>query len=234
MVHAAPGLDAKSQTTDSATFDGVASSAGTITLDTAAPSLSAINFSNSNASYTIAPGTGGTLTLNGSSSVSGMATVAISGTQTISAPILFSSSAAFVPDDSGQLILAGNIGDNGTGMALVLAATGVQGTGSLILSGTANSYTGGTYVESGSLYVANTGAVQDGSALIVGAGGMFLYDPTAGGAANEPVISAKASDRSLAPVPEPGTLVLLLAAFWCAVACHRFSRRPRQTSPRAF
>ena len=163
-----------------------------------------------------------------------MATVAISGTQTISAPILLSTSAAFVPDDSGQLNITGNIGENEPGMALVLAASGALQAGSLILSGTDNTYTGGTYVESGTLYVNNTGAIQDGSSLIVGAGGTFLYDPTAGGAANVPAVTVKASDRSLAPVPEPGTFVLLLAALWSAVACYRFSKRPRQANPRAF
>ena len=191
------------------------------------PSLAAINFSNSNASYTIAQGFGGTLTLNGSNSVSGMATVAISGTQTISAPILLSTSAAFVPDDSGQLILAGNIGENTPGMALVLAASGALQAGSLILSGTDNTYTGGTYVESGTLYVNNTGAIQDGSSLIVGAGGTFIYDPTAGGAANVPAISVKASDRSLAPVPEPGTLALLSVAGIVAAAAVWRRRRNR-------
>ena len=238
-VHAAPGNDPNFTATDSATFDG-GTSGGTITLDTASPSLAAITFSNSNANYTIAQGLGGTLTLNGSNnntlinSTSGMATVAISGSQTISAPILLSTSAAFVPDDTGLLNIAGNIGDGGNNMALVVAASGALQAGSLILSGTGNTYTGGTYVESGTLYVNNTGAIDDGSSLIVGAGGTFLYDPTAGGAANEPAVTAKASDRSLAPVPEPGTLGLLLAALGSALACYRFSKRPRQANPRAF
>ena len=216
-VHAAPGLDPKFTASDSATFDGTTSSAGTITLDTASPSLAVINFSNSNASYTIAQGTGGTLTLNGSNSLSagllfsGEATVAISGTQTISAPILLSTSASFVPDDSGRLTLAGNIGDNGTSMALVLAATGAQGAGSLILSGTANSFSGGTYVDSGTLYVNNSGAIQDGSSLIIGAGGTFIFDPTASGAAMD-AASLHPTVAMVAPVPEPGTLSLLAVA----------------------
>ena len=230
---AAPGTFSGFVSTDSATFDSA--SGGTITLDNANPSLNAINFSNSAAIYTIAQGTGtgGTLTLNGSNnttlinSTSGLATVTLSGTQVISAPILLSTSAAFVPDDSGQLILAGNIGDNGNNMALVLAASGALQAGSLILSGTANSYTGGTYVESGTLYVNNTGAIEDGSSLIVGAGGMFLYDPTAGAAANEPAISEKASDHSLAPVPEPGTLALLSVAGIVAAAAIWRRRRNR-------
>ncbi len=93
-----------------------------------------------------------------------------------------------------------------------------DGSGQLILSGTANSYTGGTYVGDGTLYVNNSGAMADGSSLTVGAGGVFLYDPTAGGAANEPALSEKASDRSLAPVPEPGTLALLSVAGIVAAA----------------
>ncbi len=232
VVHAAPGNDPHYTATDSATFDG-GTSGGTITLDNASPSLAAITFSNSNANYSIAQGLGGTLTLNGSNnttlinSTSGMATVAISGTQTISAPILLSTSAAFVPDDTGLLNITGNIGDNGNKLALVLAASGALQAGSLILSGTSNSYTGGTYVESGTLYVTNTGAIDDGSSLIVGAGGIFLYDPTAGGAANAPAVTEKASDRSLAPVPEPGTLALLSVAGIVAAAAVWRRRRNR-------
>ena len=83
-VQAAPGLDPNFTATDSATFDAT-TTGGTITLDNASPSLAAITFSNSNANYAIAQGLGGTLTLNGSNNSSRMATVAISGTQTISA-----------------------------------------------------------------------------------------------------------------------------------------------------
>ena len=214
-VKVAPGTFSNFTNTDVATFD-VTTSGGTITLDNAAPSLAAINFSNSNATYTIAQGSGGTLTLNGRS---GLATVTISGTQAISAPILLSSSASFVPADGAQLTLSGNLGDNGNNSALVLAASGALESGSLILSGT-NTYGGGTYVEAGTLIVTASDSVQDGTTLTVGAGGMFLFDPTAAGASMD--ATALPAAARVNPVPEPGMLALLLAALCSAMIYRRF------------
>ena len=71
-----PGLDPNFASSDTATFAG---SGGTITLDGASPSLAAINF-DSAGPYTLAQGSGGSLTLNGGMAA---ATVTVSGgTQT--------------------------------------------------------------------------------------------------------------------------------------------------------
>ena len=164
--------------------------------------------------------TGGSLTLAGPASV-----VVSGGTQTIDSAIILASSASFGPQAGTQLTLGGNISGNNMALSLI-------DSGTLILGGTANSYTGGTYVEEGALYVNNSAAIYDGTSLTVGAGGTFIFDSTVSGSPSETTYDRTVSDSVIAPVPEPGTLVLLAAAFWSATACYRFSKRPdsRQTS----
>jgi alpha-galactosidase len=95
-----------------------------------------------------------------------------------------------------------------------------QGPGALILAGS-NNYTGGTFVNAGTLILDTSTALADGSSLTVGQGASSLFAPAAGPAG---VISA---------VPEPGTLWLLVAALWSAfghrvlMAGQRFSRLRR-------
>ncbi len=109
---------------------------------------------------------------------------------------------------SGDLSGAGPIVKNGAGL--------------LILSGTDNSYGGGTAVDAGTLLVNNSGAMPDGGGLIVGAGGTFLFDPSAAGG----TVSDQTADRVVA-VPEPGTMVLLLAgAGFVAVGAWRRRAKP--------
>ena len=74
----------------------------------------------------------------------------------------------------------------------------VTGGGTLILSGTNNSFSDGTTVESGSLLLESQGAIAAGSSLTVG-------DPT------ELPALVFAARPAVATVPEPGTLALLLA-----------------------
>ena len=204
------------------TFAGALSDSATITLDGNQSAGALVFNASSSNGYTLAQGTTGVLTLGTPSA--GASIVVISGTHGISAPVELTGNLTVSMTNGGSLLESGSVSG--------AASLTLSGDGQLILSGT-GSFNGGTNVDSGTLYVANTSAIADGTSLTVGAGGVFLYDPTAGAAANEPAVTEKASDRSLAPVPEPGTLVLLLAALWSAVACHRFSRRPRQTNPRA-
>ena len=82
----------------------------------------------------------------------------------------------------------------------------MQGSGQLILSNSADSYTGGTVVESGTLIVATAGALPDGSSLTVGAGGTFIFDPSVSAG---PAIMAHDAG-SVNPVPEPSTLSLAI------------------------
>ena len=89
-VHAAPGLDSNFTAVDTATFDNSTGTGGTVNLNSANPSLSGINFSGTD-SYTLAQGSGGALTLQYGG---GVATISVTGNQTISAPINLSTNAA--------------------------------------------------------------------------------------------------------------------------------------------
>ncbi|MGO9109515.1 MAG: beta strand repeat-containing protein [Thermoguttaceae bacterium] len=77
------------------------------------------------------------------------------------------------------------------------------GVGILTLSGS-NTYSGGTIVESGTLVATTAYALPSGTILTVGAGGMFVFDPSAAG-------SPVSNSAVAVAVPEPGTLVLLIA-----------------------
>ena len=87
----------------------------------------------------------------------------------------------------------------------------LDGPGTLILGG-ANSYSGGTYVDAGTLIVTDGAAIPDGSSLVIGAAGAFAFDPTAGGIAFELASSQQATSGSVEVVPEPSAAVLLASA----------------------
>ena len=102
----------------------------------------------------------------------------------------------------------------GDGRQALLTLAGAGGT--LILSDTSN-YTGGTNVDAGTLIATDNGALSDNTSLTIGAGGAFIFDPTVSAA------PAGAAPQSAAPVPEPGTIALLLAAFCSAAIYRRFA-----------
>ena len=124
-----------------------------------------------------------------------------------------------VGDNNASSTFSGTI-ENNTG---ALALTKI-GSGTLVLSGT-NSYTGGTYVEQGTLYVQNTGTLQDGSSLTVGAGGTFIFDPAVSSLALNATSMHAASQIN--PVPEPASLALLGVAGIAAVALAWRRRKSR-------
>ena len=115
-----------------------------------------MSFSNTN--YTLTGS--GSLTMNGGS---GTATVTVSGgTQTIASAVQIAGGNLVVAaSNSGVLNISGNISDDGNRRSLTLTG---DGSGQLILSGTNNTYGGGTYVDEGTLYVQNTGAIPAGRA----------------------------------------------------------------------
>jgi autotransporter-associated beta strand protein len=91
---------------------------------------------------------------------------------------------------------AGSIQDGGSRQLALHMAGG----GTLTLSGT-NGYTGGTFVDSGTLIVTNPGALADGSSLTVGSAGAFPAS----------IVPAPVAGAAVASVPEPGSLLLLAA-----------------------
>jgi len=189
-----PGLSGYA--TDTATFGPtVLSGTATAALDGAAPVLSNLIFSNSNASYMILQGTGTTgLTLSGTDGSSPAAVTVISGKHWVEVSILLGSN--LVVSDSGSLGLSGNLSDGGLAESLTLA-----GGGELILSGN-NTYTGRTNVTAGTLIITSNTALPDGTSLTVGADGTFIFDPSPGA-------SSVAVSPGVVAVPEPSTLVLL-------------------------
>ena len=95
----------------------------------------------------------------------------------------------------------------------IVDALRMTGAGTLVLSGT-NTYTGGTIVNSGTLIAANNEAIADGTSLTVG---NALAFPT-------PVVPAPVAAPAVSPVPEPGTVALLVAAASIAVGWSRLRR----------
>jgi autotransporter-associated beta strand protein len=104
---------------------------------------------------------------------------------------------ALAYDSSAASTFAGNI--VGTGSSLSLNA----GSGRLTLTGD-DSYGGDTDVVSGTLVMASNSALPEGYGLTVGAAGTFIFDPSVA----EP---SAMSPAAVASVPEPGTLVVLIA-----------------------
>ena len=163
-----PGLDAGYTNTDTATFgSAVTSGTAVVSLDGAAPSLRAITFSNTSASYNIAQGSSGSLTLSGSG---GAATVDVAGNQSISAPLVLGTSVDIDVAAGSQLTVNGAIsGTSGSELNLT-------GPGSTIFTGTSN-YTGNTNVNAGELLLAgalgNTAMSVASGATLAGNGSIL-------------------------------------------------------------
>ncbi len=85
-------------------------------------------------------------------------------------------------------------------------------TSHLILSGSGNSYSGGTFVTAGELHVTNAGGIPSGTALSVGSGLMAFGSP--------PIPASTVAQA----VPEPGTAALLFALAAGALAVCRLIR----------
>lgn len=220
-------------------FSGTAASGGTIvfagsTSGTAAVTLdgnrsaSALQFGGASAaaSYAIGTGTGGTLTLGDSA---GGSVVVAGGTHSISAPIVLAGSLAVSTSGRGSIDISGNLGE-ATGQIASLTLTG---DGELTLNGS-NSYTGGTTVSSGTLMVTNLTALPVDQSLSVESGGAVIFSTSLGlsGGPSSSVgqvanlsrqqtavsfgqVGNLSHDTTLATVPEPGTLVLMIAgAAW--------------------
>jgi fibronectin-binding autotransporter adhesin len=122
-----------------------------------------------------------------------------------------------VDSDGTTLTLSGSIDGGG------LAKTGP---GTLVLSGT-NTYTGGTTVQAGLLEIGGINALPAGGSLTIdGTGSVVLASGLgvvgdAGMSHEAPMTGGKASP---APVPEPGTLVLLAVGALAGAVVYRRKR----------
>ncbi len=109
-------------------------------------------------------------------------------------------------DPNVTLTIGLTIGDPQTGATTLLKT----GSGTLVLGGTTNSYSGGTTVLDGTLIVTNPAAIESGTNLTVG------HSATFSPALVAPFVAATTSNNSppasSVPVPEPRTLALLVTA----------------------
>ena len=91
------------------------------------------------------------------------------GSDTITGPLTLDSGLTLLPAAGSQLTISGGI--TGAGGLTVGAP------GTVVLSGV-NGYTGGTTVALGTLVVSKASAIPASTSLTVGAGGVFIFDPS--------------------------------------------------------
>ena len=178
-----------------------------------------------------------TLTLTGSNTYSGATTIA-AGTLAVSNGASLGVAGGGLSIGPTTLEVAGNFSD-ARNINLTAPASTIQvdpaftysnsgtlsgpggltlsGSGTLVLSGSSD-YTGGTFVDDGTLIVTKNEAIADGSSFYVG-------DPTDLGLFFGQVTPASAGPASASSpttaVPEPGTLALFVAGALAAFAAWR-------------
>jgi fibronectin-binding autotransporter adhesin len=176
--------------------DGVvfnmASGGGTVNLNGVSPSLANVTF-NSTQSYTIAPGSGGTLQLANGASPATLTVAA--GSHTISAPLTLGSNVTVVPAAGSRLTVSGGV--SGAGKSLT-----VNGNGTVVLSG-ATSFTGGTTVSEGTLILANPSAITANTSLTVGAAAALILDSSSDATSFAVVVATPPVLASLADTITP-------------------------------
>ena len=160
---------------DTAVFGTVATSGGTVTLDSS-QSVASLGFGNAGgASFTIGASNGAVLTL---ANTNGTATISNSGgSHTIAAPIVLAAnvSSLDVSASTGSaLTIAGSLSETVADTTL-----SVSGGGALILSGT-DQYTGGTTVNAATLALTSSSTLPTSGLLTIGSGGRLVLGGGAG------------------------------------------------------
>ncbi len=206
-------LPATIPTSGTETFAGAPSAPIAVTLD-GNRSAGALVFDVSGTSgYSISQGsTSGTALSLGTSA--GASIAVISGTHSISAPVVLAGNLVVAETGAAVLDLAGNVSQ----AAGVQAGLTLRGNGNLVLSG-ANDYLGGTIVAGGRLILADNEALAEGTTLLVGSAALFT--PLA-------LSSQVHATITPAPVPEPSTLVLLATCLFLIVRRRQCSKVERK------
>ena len=124
--------------------------------------------------------------------------------------------------------MALSVGNNNVNTTFSGELTGADsltkiGNGELVLSGS-DAYTGGTFIDAGTLDATTSSAVPNGSSLVVGAGGTFIFDPLAAVAPSRLVVGEGPPSATATAVSEPGTAALLIAG--ASLLMLRLRRKP--------
>lgn len=152
-----PGIDGALSTNDTATFGGVTTGATTVSLNGANPVLTSLTFNNSGAAYSVAQGTGGSITLGTAQSAATVTNTA--GNHTIATSLALARNTTVSTAAGSKLTLSGEI----TGSNNLVKS----GSGTLAI--TANSsLIGNTTVDGGLLTV--NGSISNSSVTIASGG----------------------------------------------------------------
>jgi fibronectin-binding autotransporter adhesin len=200
-------VDGSLSVNDTATFGNLPTNPTTVSLDGVSPALAALTFSNSAASYTLAPGSGGSVTVGTAGSTGTINTTA--GSHQITADLAIGRDTGVATSAGTVLTLAGAL----SGSGVVLAKTGG---GLLAITGTGG-FSGETTVTEGTLKVngsiASSGVTVQSGATLAGSGTVGATTIEAGGTIT---IVQNNSELNLVfspvPVPEPSAIALLVAA----------------------
>ncbi len=150
----------------------------------------------------------GAYVLNGNAAeLAGNITNQSPSTQTIDLPLTVIGGSRTIDTGSGDVTIAGNIGQSGGGFGITKT-----GSGTLVLSG-ANTYGGGTTVLAGVLQVNSANALPDGGSLTVGAGGVFVF-----GGSSIAATEASASSLAVAGAQLSKPAVSICPTFICGAA----------------
>ncbi|MGA0038532.1 MAG: beta strand repeat-containing protein, partial [Pirellulales bacterium] len=188
-----PGVDGSLSVNDTATFGSAASSATTVRLDGVSPTLATLTFSNSAASYTVSPGTGGSLTV-GTSAATGAVNVT-AGSHSIATGVALARDTSIDTSSGTALTLSGAVSG-----ANALSKTGA---GTLEITGT-GTLSGATTVSDGTLRVNGSIASSD---VTVQSGATIAGSGTVGSV-------TIASGGTLAPGNSPGNLTVNGDSVW--------------------
>lgn len=188
-----PGVDGSLSVADTATFGSGPTGTTTVLLDGASPQLASLSFETAGASYSIAPGSGGSLTVGTSAATGSVAVTA--GSHTIATGLALGRDTTFTTDAGTRLTLGGAL--SGTS-GLVKA-----GLGELLVTGS-GSLSGATTVAAGTLRV--NGSIGSG-ALTVESGATLAGSGTVG------PLTIKAGG-TLSPGNSPGVINVDGDAIW--------------------